>query len=93
MIVVSEHAIDQHFKRFGGKATEGKRVGKANKIRKVIAFGIEIKPKNNMMKILNNNGVSAKYFLLGGIVAVYAQDVVVTVYKYNAKSWQNWYNT
>ncbi len=87
MIVVSEHAINQHFKRFGGKPSEGKRVGKANKIRKVIAFGREIKPKNKMMKLLNNNCTKAKYFQYGGIVAVYADDVVVTVYKYNADKW------
>jgi hypothetical protein len=93
MIVVSEHAIDQHFKRFGGTPSEGKRVGKANKIRKVVAFGLEIKPKAQMMKLLNNKCVRAKYYLLGGVVAVYADDVVVTVYKYNADKWLNWYNT
>jgi len=87
MIVVSEHAINQYFKRFGGKVSEGKRAGKANKIRKIIAFGREIKPKNKMMKLLNNKCVNAKYFQYGGIVAVYADDAVVTVYKYEADKW------
>lgn len=89
MIVVSEHAIDQHFKRFGGKDTKEKRVGKANKIRKIVAFGFEIRPKNKMMKLLNNNCVKTKYFQYGGIVAVYANDVVVTVYKYDPENWHN----
>lgn len=93
MIAVSDHAIDQHFKRFGGTPSERKRVSKANAIRKVVAFGIELKPKNNLMKLLNNKSVNAKYFMLGGIVAVYAQDTVVTVYKYDATKWRSWRDT
>jgi len=87
MIFVSKHAIDQHFLRFGGTVTEDSIIKKANKIRKVIAFGIEIKPKNKMMKLLNNNCVKTKYFMYGGIVAVYANNIVVTVYKYEADKW------
>jgi len=91
MIFVSEHAIDQHFKRFGGKQNQEKKIGKANKIRKIIAFGEEIEPKSKMMKLLNNNCVNTKYFLLGGIVAVYANNIVVTVYKYDSSRWKKWY--
>lgn len=83
IINVSNHAIDQHIKRFGGSKKHIDR--KKNSIRKVVAFGLEITPKNKMMKLLNNQCRKARYYVYGGVVAVVAvveDDTVVTVYKY-----------
>ena len=81
VIRVSDHAIIRYLERAGGYDA------KANRIRSIIAFGAEIKPKNRLRKLLNNNFKHARYFHKNGLVVVLESGTAVTVYKYNAEDW------
>ena len=80
-IKVSDHAVLQHLKRTGAI------VSRHNKILRIVAFGEEIKPKNRLMKLLNNNCKKAKYYKYGALIAVVEENTVVTVYKYEPDKW------
>ena len=82
-LYVSQHAVDRHAERFGG-ANSAKSIEKrTNSIRRVVAFGVEVEPKERLKMLLRNNCTKASYHLYRNIVAVVENNRVVTVYRYN----------
>ena len=88
MVSISKHAHTRYIERFGGVNSLKSVTKRENTIRKVVAFGVEIKPNYKLMKLLNNRCKKAKYHLYRNIIAVVTDDVVVTVYKYISDTWE-----
>ena len=74
--------------RFGGINSLKSVQKRENTMRKVCAFGVKLKPLKLMMKLLNNDCQLADYYLYRNIVAVVANDTILTVYKYNPDNWE-----
>lgn len=79
---VSDHAVLRHLERTGGMEA------RHNRVRKLVAFGKEIYPRDRLRKLLNHNCQIDRYYLKDDLVAVVSNDTVVTVYKFEPEKWQ-----
>lgn len=81
---VTDHALLRYLKRTGGD------VSRRNKVRGIVAFGQQVKPKSDiaeLRKILDHKR-KAKYYLRGAWLAVVVDDTVVTVYETRPEWWK-----
>ena len=87
-LFITKHAHDRYIERFGGLNTVKSKEKRKNTIRKVVAFGMLIRPLDEIRVYLNNNCKDVEYRLYRNIIAVVENGRVVTVYNYRANQWQ-----
>jgi len=82
-IYITDHAKAKCIERFNistKKTTHIRRV--ENIILEIVGCGVELKPKINVVKLINNNYKDARYFMFRNKIAVLDELRVVTVYEY-----------
>ena len=59
------------------------------KIKNIISRGKEVRPKDNLKKLLRHNFQETKYYRYRDFIAVVSNNTVVTILKYkrNSKEW------
>ncbi len=82
---ITKHALERYAERFGGSNSISSVQKRTNRMTKVAAFGVEIKPKDEAMIMLRNKFKKVRYVLYRNIVVVHdvESDRILTVYDYD----------
>lgn len=87
-IHVTQHALNRFSERFGGVDSTKSIQRRTNTMRRVVAFGARIKPKDSMSVYLLNGCKDVEYYLYRNIVVVIEDMRVVTAYRYDWNKWE-----